>query len=175
MKIVLLDRDGTVAAEPPDYSIDSIDKIQLWPDTLDALKYLAEHGYAVVFVTNQTAIAQGLMDEAQYWHIHEAILDRLRPSGVQVLKCYLCPHGPDDGCSCRKPKPGMLEQAIRDYNLDPAETYMVGDRPTDIQAGQTAGLRTILVRTSTLSDCPPEIQPDFVANSLFAAVRHLVK
>ena len=87
MKIVLLDRDGTVAAEPPDYSIDSIDKIQLWPDTLDALKYLAEHGYAVVFVTNQTAIAQGLMDEAQYWHIHEAILDRLRPSGVQVLKC----------------------------------------------------------------------------------------
>jgi D-glycero-D-manno-heptose 1,7-bisphosphate phosphatase len=173
MKIVLLDRDGTVAAEPPDRSIDSIEKIQLWPDTLDALRYLAEHDYAVVFITNQTAIAQGLMDEAQYWRVHEAILDRLKPSGVKVLKCYLCPHGPDDGCSCRKPKPGMIEDAIRDYALKPEETFMVGDRPTDIQAGQAAGLRTILVRTSELSDCPPEIEPEYIAENLLAAVKYL--
>lgn len=174
MKIVLLDRDGTVLVDPPDRSVDRIDKIELYQDTIEALRYLADHDFAAIFVTNQTAIAEGKMDEAQYWRVHEAMMEQLKPSGLSVLKCYLCPHGPNDGCACRKPKPGMLLDAIRDYNLDASSVYMVGDRPTDVQAGQSAGLRTVLVSTSELSECPPDVRPDYVAASLSDAVKYVV-
>ncbi|MBL8121892.1 HAD family hydrolase [Candidatus Saccharibacteria bacterium] len=174
MKIVLLDRDGTVLVDPPDRSVDRVDKIELYPDTIEALRYLADNDFAAIFVTNQTAIAEGKMDEAQYWRVHEAMMEQIQPSSLTVLKCYLCPHGPNDGCTCRKPKPGMLLDAIRDYGLDVRRVYMVGDRPTDVQAGQSAGVRSILVKTSELSECPSDVRPNYIATSLLDAVKYVV-
>ncbi len=174
MKIVLLDRDGTVAAEPSDCSVDSEAKIHIWSDTIQALRHLAENGFAAIFVTNQTAMAEGRLDEAQFWHIHNAMLERLQPSGLEILKTYLCEHGPNDDCSCRKPKPGMLHDAIHEFGLNPAEVFMIGDRPTDVQAGKAAGVRTILVETSKLSVCTGDIKPDHTVPTLLDAAKLVV-
>lgn len=148
MKVILLDLDGTTIVDPPDERVDRIEKIKLFPDTIDALRYLAAHDFAVIFVTNQAGIAEGRITHAEFGVIHNEVRARLAPSGVTVLKTYMCPHEAGDNCDCRKPKPKMILQALHDFNLDPSKTYLVGDRQTDILAGVSAGIKTVLVKTA---------------------------
>lgn len=172
MKIVLLDRDGTAIVDPPDERVDRIEKIRLFPDTIEALRYLAAHDFAVIFVTNQAGIGEGRITLTEFEAIHGEVKARLGPSGITILRTYLCPHTPGDQCDCRKPKPTLLLQAIRDFNLDPKTTFMVGDRHSDIMAGVTAGTKTILVKTANI---PVEsAEADYTAPSLLDAVKYIV-
>ena len=88
MKVIFFDRDGTLVIDPPDLRVDSIDKVSLFPDTLQALKLLADNDYSVVIITNQAGIAEGLLDEAKFWEIQNKVIDLLKPSGIKVLKTY---------------------------------------------------------------------------------------
>jgi histidinol-phosphate phosphatase family protein len=172
MKIVLLDRDGTVIVDPPDERVDRVDKIQLFPDSIEALTYLKENGYAVILITNQAGISEGRIDIPEFHRIHDEVLKALSPSGVTVLKTYMCPHGPDDGCECRKPKPTMILEAVKEFHFSPSDVYMVGDRHSDIMAGKNAGTKTILVKTANVNVEAPEA--DYTAQTLLEAVRYVV-
>lgn len=172
MKTVLLDRDGTVIVDPPDERVDKIEKIKLFPDTIEALRYLADHDFAVVFVTNQAGIAEGRINQAEFEVIHDKVKEILAPSGVTILQTYVCPHGPDDNCVCRKPKPTLVLQALREFNLDPGATYFVGDRQSDIMAGVNAGAKTVLVKTANVPvECK---EADYTAPNLLDAMKYIV-
>jgi len=148
---VFLDRDGTLTEERG--YIDRVDLLALYPWTGDALRLLKRAGFAVVVVTNQSGIGRGLFDEALLDRLHRELDARL-PRGAAPERYYYCPHAPDavhdkyrQDCRCRKPRPGMIEQACRELDLDPARSVMIGDRWRDVESGLAAGTRGVLVRT----------------------------
>lgn len=147
-KAVFLDRDGTVTVGVPTYErVDSLDKVELLPQTIEALKHLAELDYQVFFVTNQAGLAEGLITWDDFNAINDKALNLVAPSGIQILKTYVCPHGEQDDCECRKPKPKLLLDAAKEYDIDLAKSWMIGDRSSDVITGVNAGTRTILVKT----------------------------
>jgi D-glycero-D-manno-heptose 1,7-bisphosphate phosphatase len=172
MNTILLDRDGTVIVDQPDERIDGAEKIKLFPDTIEALKYLADHDFSVIFVTNQAGIAEGRITEDEFGVLNGKVIEMLAPSGIKILKTYFCPHRPEDNCDCRKSKPTMILQAAKDYNLNLADTFMIGDRQSDIMAGVNAGAKTILVKTA---NTPVESkEADYTTPNLLDAVKYMV-
>lgn len=172
MKVVLLDREGTLIEDPNYDRVDAISKVKLLPGTLPGLSLLADNGFAVVIITNQTNIAQGRITEQELWDINSYIVNLLHPSGIQILQTYACPHNEDDGCSCRKPKRTLLQQAAKDFDFDLRETFMVGDRDTDVEAGINAGCRTILVATG--KHPTDDKKSDYFAKDLEEAARIII-
>lgn len=175
MKVVFLDRDGTVIQDPLDERVDSIDKIELFPDSIEALKYLANNDFGIVFVTNQAGIAEGRINEDDFWAIHSEVLARLAPSGVRVIKTYMNGEaaGPE-ATEWRKPRPRMLLQAAEDLKLDLKSIYMVGDSQSDILAGINAGCKgSILVKTARnkVVESPNAV---YSAPNLLDAVHYIV-
>lgn len=175
LKIVLLDRDGTVIVDPPDLRVDKVEKIELFPDSIEGLKYLAENDFAVIFITNQAGIEEGRLTEEAFWQIHSEVLRQLEPSGVQFLKTYM--NGETkrpDNTEWRKPGPKMLLQAAEDFGLDLSQIYMVGDAQTDIQAAINAGCKGgILVETATGEKV---VSPNatYTAPTLLEAAKYIV-
>lgn len=175
MKVALLDRDGTVIVDPPDLRVDKMEKIELFDDSISALKYLADNGFSVIFITNQAGIEEGRITEEEFWQIHEEVLRRLSASGVQVLKTYM--NGEmkrDDNTEWRKPGPKMLLQAAEDFNLDLSQLYYVGDNQSDIDAAINAKCKGgILVKTANENvESPNAI---YTAPRLTDAVKYIVE
>ena len=172
MKAVFLDRDGTVTVGVPTYErVSSLDKVHLLPNTLEALRTLAVLEYGVFFVTNQAGLAEKLITMEQFWEINNKILELVAPSGVKILKTYLCPHDDNDNCECRKPKPKLLLDAANEFNIDLPHSWMIGDRPSDVMTGINAGTKTILVKTGV-----PTVEAQeatFTAPSLLEAVAYI--
>jgi D-glycero-D-manno-heptose 1,7-bisphosphate phosphatase len=144
---VFLDRDGTLIEEV-DYLADPAGVV-LIPGAAQALKNLAQAGYKLVLVTNQSGVARGLLDESRLAQIHERLSDLLHGEGTRLDGIYACIHHPEFGspCDCRKPQPGMLLQAAEDLQLDLERSWMIGDAARDLEAGKRAGTRSLLVRT----------------------------
>jgi histidinol-phosphate phosphatase family protein len=176
MKVAFLDRDGTVIVDPPDLRVDTVEKIELFPDSIEALKYLASNGFSVIFITNQAGIAEGRLTEDEFWQIQSEVLRRLAPSGVKVLKTYM--NGEASGPNAtewRKPGPKMLLQAAEDFGLNLKNIYMVGDNQSDIQAGVNAGCKGgILVETATTDKKVVSPNAVYSAPNLADAVRYIV-
>ena len=172
MKVVFFDRDGTLIVDPPDKRVDSIDKIQLFDDTIAALSLLAEHNYSIVILTNQAGIAEGIMTDDDFWLIHNEVLRQLEPSGIKVLSTYMNGESHDMPVIQRKPGPQMLLQAAADFNLDLSQIYMIGDRESDIQAAINAGCKGgVLVQTGTTKYSPDAV---FEARQLLEAVNYII-
>lgn len=147
-KAVFLDRDGTVTIGTPTFErVDSLGEVQLLPNTLEALKLLASLDYKVFIVTNQAGLSEGLISMAEFNEINNKVLKLIEPSGIKIQKTYLCPHGEHDNCDCRKPKPKLLFDAAKEYDVDLTDSWMIGDRPSDVLTGVHAGTKTILVKT----------------------------
>lgn len=147
-KAVFLDRDGTVDVGVPKYErVDSLDKVALLPKTMEALQKLAQLDYLVFFVTNQAGLAEGLMSREEFSEINDKVIELIAPAGIKITKTYVCPHVENDRCECRKPKPKFLLEAAREYDIDLANSWMIGDRPSDVMTGVNAGTKTILVKT----------------------------
>lgn len=172
MKIVLMDRDGTLIIPPEDRRVDSPEKVKLFPDTLQAMKFLADNGYKVIIVTNQSGISEGRFTAEEYSQIHQHFIDLLAPSGIEILKVCTCPHRRADNCDCRKPKPTMILQVAQELGFDPKDCFMVGDRQDDIDIAKNSGAKSILVKTG---DFPVDgADADYVAESLLEAARFIV-
>jgi D-glycero-D-manno-heptose 1,7-bisphosphate phosphatase len=144
---VFVDKDGTLVDDVP-YNVEPA-LLNFRPGTLAALATLAASGFALVIVTNQSGIARGLFDEAQFAALRSALLARIRrEAGLAFTGFEHCPHAPGaDGlptCGCRKPMPGMLRRAALAHRLDLARSWMVGDTLDDVEAGHRAGCRSIL-------------------------------
>ncbi len=171
MKAIFLDRDGTVNVGVPTYErVSSLDKVQLLPNTIEALKKLAQLDYGVFFITNQAGLAEKLITVEQFHEINNEVLRLIEPSGIKILKTYFCPHD-DDSCECRKPKPGMLLEAAKEWDIDLSQSFMIGDRPSDVKTGVNAGAKGILVKTGV-----PTVESDeavYTALSLLEAVEFI--
>lgn len=148
MKAVFLDRDGTVNVGVPKYErVSSLDKVELLPNTLEALRKLAKLDYLTFFVTNQAGFSEGLITWDDFNAINAKVLGIIAPSGITITKTYVCSHGEDENCECRKPKQKLLLDAAKEYGINLSESWMIGDRPSDVMTGVNAGTRTILVKT----------------------------
>jgi len=143
---IILDRDGVLNKKAPKAKY--ITKWDEWawiPGAKEAIRVLKEKGYFIIIVSNQAGISRGFMTQNDLDDIHLKMQDELATIGASIDKIYYCPHGWDDNCECRKPKPGMLFQAQRDFHLDLSRIYFVGDDERDATAGQAAGMKTFLV------------------------------
>jgi D-glycero-D-manno-heptose 1,7-bisphosphate phosphatase len=159
-RAVFLDRDGVINAlvplpDDPRNSPRNVDEFELLPGAAEAIKLLKEAGWLVIVVSNQPTVAKGKSTFADIEAITNKMRDSLSGKGAYVDDVYYCLHHPDPKqvvrksllkeCNCRKPKPGLLLQAAKDWDLDLYQSWMIGDSKTDIQAGQAAGCKTLLV------------------------------
>lgn len=175
MKVVLLDRDGTVIKDPPDYRITSEQEIVLFDDSISALQILAEHGFKVIFITNQAGIAEGIITEQDFWRINNEVISQLSPSHVKILATYMNWEAGEDASEWRKPGPLMLQRAAQDYNFDLADVFMVGDNVSDIEAANRAGCKGgVLVKTATNKEVTSD-SAVFSADTLTEAVNYIVE
>lgn len=151
-KAVFLDRDGTINVEVQYLS--KAEDFQFIPGVPWALRRLRDAGFLLVVVTNQSGIGRGYYDEAALHAVHDHMHAELASFGISVDACYFCPHHPEHAegeyrreCACRKPLPGMLQQAAADLDIDLSRSYMVGDKLMDVNAGLNAGCTPMLVLT----------------------------
>lgn len=146
MKLVILDRDGTINEDRDDY-VKSAEEWVPVPGSLEAIARLNHAGWHTVVATNQSGLARGLFDMAALNAIHMRMNRELAALGGRIDAVFFCPHGPDDGCHCRKPLPGLFEMIAERYAVDLGETHLVGDSLRDLQAGAGLGCAPHLVRT----------------------------
>lgn len=167
-KLVILDRDGVINVDSPDY-IKSPAEWHPIPGSLEAIAQLHRSGYQVYVATNQAGVARGKLDLAKLAAIHSRMLDLVSQSGGRIDGIVFCPHHPDEGCLCRKPKPGMLLEICERSLTSPERVYFVGDSEKDIIAAEAAGCQPVLVLTGNgkaTREQRPDIQtvfPDLLA------------
>jgi D-glycero-D-manno-heptose 1,7-bisphosphate phosphatase len=181
---VFLDRDGTLIEERG--YLDRLDLLHVFPWTADAIRLLNRAAFATVVVTNQSAIGRGIIDEPFLREVHDAFDARLALGRARIDAYYFCPHHPAaeveryrQTCRCRKPGPGLIEQACREMKIDPHRSVMIGDRWLDVACGQAAGTRTVLVRTGHgghEADHPAAgTHADAILNNLMEAVGWILR
>jgi len=171
-RAVFLDRDGTLIRER-DYLSDP-DGVSLLPGVVEALRLLAEAGFALVVVTNQSGIARGLYSLSDYEAVADRLAEELRTEGLTLDATYFCPHHPQftGPCDCRKPATGMYRRAAADLGLDLSQSFFVGDREKDVTPAATLGGRGILVRTGYGREEEPMVPGGTLAvDSLLQAAR----
>ena len=181
---IFLDRDGTMI-EDAGY-LTRAEDIAFYPWTVDAIRALNRAGFTIVVVTNQSAIARGLLTEAGLAEIHERLDERLQAGGARVAAYYYCPHHPDGPvaayatkCDCRKPACGLVDRAVRDLDLDPARSFVVGDKWVDVGLARGVGAISVLVRTgygaAEEATPPADLQADAIVDNLAAAASWILQ
>lgn len=151
-KAVFFDRDGTINSDEGLYYIYKKEDFRFNPGVVDAMKLLQKAGYLLFIITNQGGVAKGLYTEADIQSVHTYMSDELQKEGITIRKIYYCPHHESvRPCRCRKPSPYMIEQAIREFDIDRSHSFMIGDSSGDVKAGEAAGLRAIqIIKNSNL-------------------------
>ena len=146
--LVMIDRDGVIN-EDSDEFVKSVAEWRPIRGSLEAIAALHRGGWKIAVVTNQSGVGRGLYDELTLGQIHEHMRKRVRAAGGELAGVYYCPHLPDAGCECRKPKPGMFRELERDLNVSVVGAPYIGDRISDVEAAEAVGARPMLVRTGT--------------------------
>jgi histidinol-phosphate phosphatase family protein len=145
-KVLLIDRDGTINARPPKAEyVTGWDRFVWEPSTVDGMQQLAAKGFTFIVLSNQAGIARGMLSPGQVEAVNQRVTEELRALGVEILAWYVCPHHWDDGCTCRKPAPGMFYQASLEHGVRLNRTIYVGDDPRDAVAAHNAGCLSALV------------------------------
>ncbi len=145
-RVALIDRDGTIIVDKV-YLRDP-DGIEFAPGAIEGLRLLRDAGFALVLITNQSGIARGYFDAARLEQIHDRLQSMLAAEGLRLEAIYICPHGPDDGCDCRKPAPGMVKSAMRDLGFGPDQAVLIGDSDADMGAAAAAGVTGLRVASA---------------------------
>jgi len=167
-KAIFLDRDGVIINEKG--YISSLEQVEIFPFAADCLTKLKNAGYILIVITNQSAVARGIVTKNELERIHSYLLQQLPLDDI-----FYCPHYPmvpeqkpyGIKCSCRKPETGLIDQAVAQYGIDLLESYMVGDRAADILTGQNAGIKTILLNSGYgLERMESLVYPDFIFSDL---------
>lgn len=171
-RAVFLDRDGVInrKAATEDEYITRWEEIEILPGVAEAIASLNRAGFQVIVITNQRAVAKGLMTTATLEGIHQRLMDYLALSGARIDGFYYCPHELEPPCSCRKPQPGMLFEAARAHNIDLTLSWMVGDSEKDVEAGKRAACRTVHIVQDGLNH-----GPEVTADSLLAAASKILR
>lgn len=149
-KAIFLDRDGTLNPDPG--YISNPDEYWLYDGVTEALARLKQAGYLLILITNQSGVSRGIVSEEQLNAVFAKMNKLLADGGVKLDGIYYCPHHPDHPykgvaeCNCRKPKPGMILQAIKDFDVDPSVSYMIGDRTSDIKIGLASNVAPVCIQ-----------------------------
>jgi imidazoleglycerol-phosphate dehydratase/histidinol-phosphatase len=145
-KVLFIDRDGTLIAEPPDNQVDALEKIRLVRDVIPALTRLRDNGFRFVMVTNQDGLGTDSFPMESFERCHNHILSLFQSQGITFDRIFICPHRAEDGCDCRKPRAGLLTRYLAETTLDRARCAVIGDRETDLLLASNIGVRGFLVR-----------------------------
>jgi D-glycero-D-manno-heptose 1,7-bisphosphate phosphatase len=174
--LVILDRDGVINRDSREF-IKSADEWIPLPGSLDAIARLSKAGFTVAVASNQSGLARGLFDRRALRSMHRKLRRLVAARGGRVDRIVVCPHGPDDGCHCRKPAPGLYERLARRYGTSLEGTPAIGDSLRDLEAAAAAGATPILVRTGngtkTAASLPPAFRDVAVYDDLEAAAAAL--
>lgn len=169
--LVILDRDGTIIVER--HYLSDPDQVELIEGAAAGLRQLQTLGVGLVVITNQSAIGRGMFDETRLDAIHRRMDEVLQREGIRLNGVYVCPHRPDEGCACRKPKAGLLKRAARELGVDVRRSFVIGDKSCDIELGRAVGATTFLVRTGYgahfASD--PSVKADYIVDDLVHAAQ----
>src|SRR5262245_43004878 len=139
-RVLFIDRDGTLIEEPPDEQIDSIAKVRLVAGVIPALLRLRDAGFELVIVSNQDGLGTASFPEPSFREPQEFMMRLFESQGILFAAAFFCPHFPKDGCSCRKPKTGLLDEYLRSTPLDKSASYVIGDRHTDLDLATALGV-----------------------------------
>lgn len=176
-KAIFMDRDGTVSEEVGYMYHTSMYKPFPWAGP--AIRKINESGMKAILITNQSGVERGYFPESQVHEIHKILQDELERYNARLDAIYFCPHQPDTGCACRKPRPGMLLRAQQELGIDLSQSYMIGDKYIDVGVAYAAGARSVLVMTGygreeyqTHRNLPQ--QPHFIAENLLEAVESIL-
>lgn len=178
-KVIFLDRDGVINHDSPEY-IKNWDEYRFLPGSLEALAALTAAGYHLILITNQSIIGRGMVPPDTLEQIHRRLKAAVEAAGGRIFDIIFCPHHPDDGCACRKPRPGMIEQARARHGVNVSSAVMIGDNAKDVQCGFNAGCgATILVRTGSGVQAQKDlagmgITPTAVAENLSDAAKMIL-
>jgi len=184
-RAIFLDRDGTLNEEVG--YVNHIERFTLLPRVGQAIRLLNQHEWKVVVITNQSGVARGYFPESLIHQVHQKMQDLLKREGAYLDGIYYCPHHPDIGvppyrqkCRCRKPAPGLIEEAVKTLNLDPSRSYVIGDRGGDIEFAHQVGAKAILVLTGygkgewEYFRDQWKVKPEHVAEDLFEAAQWIL-
>jgi len=163
---IFLDRDGVLIENRADYVRDW-SHVKIFPEAIKALSNSRLQNYKIVIVTNQSAVGQNIISFETAKDINDRLINLIRDQNGRLDDAFICPHRPDSGCDCRKPKPGLLLQATKKLSLDLKRSWIIGDAWTDVQAGQAAGVQgMIIVRTGRGFDQLSKPRPDGLGDYL---------
>ncbi len=177
---VFLDRDGVINRDSSDY-VKSWAEFTFLPGALDGLALLAENGFSVIVVTNQSGVGRGLIAPEALETMNRNLTEQARTAGGRITDILFCPHGPEAGCDCRKPLPGLLLKARDRHRIDLSRSWMVGDSERDLQCGANAGCGgRVLVLTGNGAAARDRLAgtaaaPSFIAEDLYAAAARIVQ
>ncbi len=176
MKLIILDRDGVINQDSEDY-IKSADEWHAIPGSPEAIARLTHNGYRIVVASNQAGLARGKLTIETLNTIHHKMHDQISRYGGVIEAVFFCPHGPDDSCGCRKPKPGLYNEIARRLHVSLQGVISIGDKLSDVEAARAAGASPVLVKTGNgQSIVDNNEQPDDVPiyDDLAAAVDELI-
>jgi len=169
MKLVFLDRDGTIIVEPPDEQVDSLEKLELIPGVIKGLNLLIRHGYKLILVSNQDGLGTTSYPYEKYELVQSKLIRLLQGEGIEFEKVFICPHRKEDNCKCRKPKIGLVEEFVKNNELDYNRSYVIGDRATDIEFAKNLGCKSIFLSDKQASEA------NFVTKSFLEACKYIVR
>ena len=185
-RAVFFDRDGTLNEEVG--YVDSLDRFRLYPFAARAVRAVKDAGMLAVVLTNQSGVGRGLFDEEVVANVHRRLTSEMAQAGATLDAIYYCPHHPSAEveryrleCDCRKPSPGMMQQASAQFGIQLEESFVIGDRYLDVEMAQRAGASGILVRTGfgvsewEMFQAKGAPQPDYVAENVLAAVEWVLQ
>lgn len=173
--VVFLDRDGVINREGRSY-VTCWEEFEFLPRSIEAIKRLTENGFPIILITNQSIVNRNMISRKALERIHLNMKDAITAKGGRIKDILFCPHRPEDGCGCRKPKPGMILAAQKKYNIDLSSAVVVGDREKDIACARNAGCaRAVLVKSGNgdytgITPGRGSIEPDHLAEDLYDAV-----
>ena len=180
-KVIFLDRDGTLTVEK-DF-VSEVEQVKFLPNTTKGLKILQGLGYKLVIVSNQSGIGRKIMTEKQVEEINDFILEQLENEGIQIQGIYFCPHHPEDDCNCRKPRTGLIGKALLKHNLKLKDSWVIGDKLSDVLLGKNIRTKSILVLTGygeevrkkieSGSEILPWQKPDYIARDILDAALYI--
>ena len=178
-KAVFLDRDGVINE---DYGfVHKIEDFHIFPEVYPALKKLQEAGFKLFIVTNQSGIAVGYYTLEDFEKITNYMLKRFEKENIKIEKVYFCPHHPEGiipelsiKCRCRKPESGMIRQALKEFNINPAKSFLIGDKENDIKAAHKEGIKAALVKTGQGIKYYKNTSADFIGENILDVVENFI-